>query len=287
MGNGLGNEGPADRPAAQAEERRQGTRVPDLIEDGAALAQGYAGLALTALAGPAAGVPGGIFVHRVARSLGLAVWRRLDRRQRRRAAGAFEVAVDRAKERIDQGERPRDDGFLGPDEAAPGWELLEGAMIHAANAYRERKVPYIGFLWSSFLFRPDIAPDYADVLLRLANRVSYRQLVALAFFAENAGSRALIDLDTEREMERWPFAQGLARELDELGDQLDLIGIEQRDGSIANPLSTMDAPRIEQQDLARVVLTTVARDLYELMELSRIPEDEKQAIFSLMERSPA
>jgi hypothetical protein len=61
-------------------------------------------------------------------------------------------------------------------------------MLHAASAYQERKVPYIGFLWASLLFRPDLSLDYAHVLLRLADRVSYRQLQVIAFLAENASA---------------------------------------------------------------------------------------------------
>jgi hypothetical protein len=108
----------------------------------------------------------------------------LEPRRQRRAAGAFEVAVGRAVERLNTGEAPREDGFISNDDSAPGWELLEGAMVHAASAYQERKVPYIGFLWSSLLFRPDISPDYGHYLTGLVDRLTYRQLVAIAFIAE-------------------------------------------------------------------------------------------------------
>ena len=155
-------------------------------------------------------------------------------------------------------------------------------MLHAASAYQERKVPYIGFLWASLLFRPDLSLDYAHVLLRLADRVSYRQLQVIAFLAENAGSEGLSRLQTKREEEgHWSFSNGLAVELAELGD-LSLFGFRQEDGSVPRPAGTYGGGDPESLNLHVFALTPLGKDVYDLMELQRIPAEEKEHIFDLI-----
>jgi hypothetical protein len=240
-------------PVPDDAEDRQRERAAQFIDDGAALAGGFAGLAATGIAGSVVGVAGGVLVTRIARSLASAVWERLlEPFQRRRASEAFDVGVGRAIQRMQGGEQPRRDGFLEADheENAPAWELLEGAMIHAANAYQQRKVPYIGFLWSSLLFRSDLSPDYGHFLLNLADRLTYRQLQAIAFFAENAGSDDLARLQAEREQQGgWWFADGLGVELNEGGD-VGLFGIKQASGAVTHPRGTMGSGGIESANLA-------------------------------------
>jgi hypothetical protein len=185
---------------------------------------------------------------------------------------------------MEAGEQPRSDGFLEADEEgnSAGSELLEGAMIHAANAYQQRKVPYIGFLWSSLLFRSDVSPDYGHFLLNFADRLTYRQLQAIAFFAENAGAVELNRLEAEREYRgHWPFANGLGVELSEGGD-LGVFGIEQAGGAVAHPRGGYGANDIESSPLSNVALTPLGRNLYELMELHRIPTEEKDRILDLI-----
>jgi hypothetical protein len=132
----------ADRPDDQADEERRDA----FAQDGADLAGGLANLAISVVTNPVLGVVGGVAVARLVR-LGLDVWdRMIEPRQRRRVSGAWEAGIGRAVERAQEGDVPRSDGFLEPDEfgESPGSELMEGVMIHAANAYQQRKVPYIG-----------------------------------------------------------------------------------------------------------------------------------------------
>ena len=83
------------------------------------------------------------------------------------------MATLRAQERLEDGETPRDDGFFDPGiegHDAPAEELLEGALLFAANAYEQRKVPLIGRLYASLVFT-SIPVAHANWLLRLAERL--------------------------------------------------------------------------------------------------------------------
>jgi hypothetical protein len=255
------------------------------------VAGGLLGGALGTIGGPpgiAAGAFGGVAATRVIKRLGAELYARvLAPRQRARAGRAFGVAAERIQERTEAGEQARTDGFFDaePGERAPADELLEGVLIQAANAYQERKVPHMGALFASLAFRDDISPAHAHYLLRLANRLTYRQLTAIAYFAENAESHELIRLQTNRDESGRPaFAEALGSELNERGDELRLLGIPQPGGMVVPSSATYGANSFESTQLRNVTLTALGRELYEVMELSRIPEADKAAIFEAMER---
>lgn len=43
-------------------------------------------------------------------------------------------------------------------------------LLHAMNAYQERKVPFLGAFFASVAHRSDISPSYAHSLLQIAER---------------------------------------------------------------------------------------------------------------------
>jgi hypothetical protein len=206
-------------------------------------------------------------------------------RQEARVGTVLWVIDTLIKERLAAGDTPRSDGFFEQREGReqpPAYELAEGVLLRAANEYEERKVPYIGALFASVAFRADIALPYANLLLRLADRLGYRQLQAIAFFAENAGSEQLARLEAERERKGgWWFANGVGVELDEAGD-IGLFGIEQESGAVTHPRATLSSGGIESAQLSRIALTPLGRNLYELMELDRLPQGEKDRILDLI-----
>jgi hypothetical protein len=131
-----------------------------------------------------------------------------------------------------------------------------------------------------------VSPAYGHHLLGLADRLTYRKLVALAFFAENGRTPRLITLDAKRKAEGiTPFGEGLGSELDELGE-LSLLGYYQDPEFVAKPSRTYGGgERLGDFEghLDAAALMPTGRDLYELMELHRIPEHETDHIFNLMQ----
>jgi hypothetical protein len=163
-------------------------------------------------------------------------------RQRARAGATLAIAVSDLEERSSSGQSPRADGFFErpSDGRPPAEELLEGVLLHAANAYQERKVPFMGAFFTSVAFPSDISPAYAHLLLQAAEQLTYRQLVVLAYFTENENSRELTDLTARRETEgHWELADGLGPELNELGDR-GLLGVRQANGGVISASGTWD-----------------------------------------------
>jgi len=264
-----------------------------LFEDTSSTIAGIAGGFL----GTIGGLPGivlgsaaGVGSARLIQHLGAEFHERvLAPRERARAAAALAVAAVRANERAEAGEARRADEFFEArgEGGVPAEELLEGVLARAGAAYDQRRVPHLGALYASIEYRSDITPTHAHQLLRLADNLSYRQLVIIAFFHDRAGNTELVHLGGRREVEgRWRFDEGLGPDLQELADNPGVLGIEQSDGRVIAVGQTWNGSDIETVDaLGNITLTALGQLLYELMDLDRIPSDEKDGIFRLMSRS--
>ncbi len=71
---------------------------------------------------------------------------------------------------------------LSPDTPSPAEEILDGVLRTAADEWEQRKVPYIGRIFGTVSFDPSISPPDASYLLKLAERLTYQQVVLLAFW---------------------------------------------------------------------------------------------------------
>ena len=164
----------------------------EVTETAAAVGGALAGTALTLIAGPFVGSASGEAVARVLLRIGYEIERRvLAPREERRIGGAYQAARDAAAIELQAGREIRSDGFFEqptPDGASPAEEILEGVLRTAAEAWEERKVPYIGRIGGMLSFDSSVSPADASYLLKLADRLTYRQFALLAFWeaAKNA-----------------------------------------------------------------------------------------------------
>ncbi|WP_322354858.1 hypothetical protein [Paratractidigestivibacter sp.] len=67
-----------------------------------------------------------------------------------------------------------------PGDRSAAEELLEGVLIAAQKEYEEKKAPYLARLYANILFHPEVSRPAANHLLKLANQLTYRQLVILS-----------------------------------------------------------------------------------------------------------
>jgi hypothetical protein len=92
----------------------------------------------------------------------------------------------RVIQNLSQGRTLRQDDFFAGDinERSAAEEIFEGVLLAAQREYEEKKVKYVGNLFANIVFEPNIDRAFANFLLRLAERLSYRQLCILALFAQ-------------------------------------------------------------------------------------------------------
>jgi hypothetical protein len=266
-------------------------RIGDLIESGSEIAGAAVGGALGLLGGPpgvAAGAVGGVLATRALKRMGAEVRLRLfGPRQEIRVGAAFAFAADEIRERLESGDEIRSDGwFEGNGSGRPeAEELLEGVLLNAANAYEERKVPYLGWLYASLVFDASVGRDYSNFLIRLADRLTYRELVIVALLSSEANHGHLIYLDAAHGEGDARSSDPIIAELTELG-QAGVIGVRQETGPVAAPQGTYGGGDMRSLPLAKLGPTTVGEDLHRLMRLDRIPGTELADAFSELGGDP-
>jgi hypothetical protein len=265
--------------ASGTPNHEQTARLRSFMESGGQVVGQVAGAAVAIVAGPVVGTGTGAVLGEILSRVGLEMHDRLlARRQGARAAGALDVARVRVREHMDAGDEPRGDGFFepGPDGRIDAEEVLEGTLLTAANSYEERKVPLVGRLYANLAFDPTVPPAHANFLLRLADRLTYRQLVILAFFAQAQSGEcemALVELSSGGSG-RLP-SPTLVAEMNDLSGAR-LLGFRQSDGTVSAPQDTWGdgGSGWRPGNLPQGALMTVGETLNRLMELDTVSQGD-------------
>ena len=277
-----------ERPDGEGDQEQL---ARDLVKTGGEVAGAAVGGALGLIGGPvgvAAGAAGGVLATRVFRRIGAELEGRwLSPREHARVGGAFAIAASDIKSRLDAGESLREDGFLdgNDDERSEAEEVLEGMLKAAADAYEERKLPYIANIYSSIAFRPDISAAYANTLVQLASRCTWRQFVLISLIGEDDSNFAE-KLGRILEPTVSPPAEPLAAiwiDLDTLAFS-GLVGVRQDDRSVAHVAAVLGGGSFRQLGWSRAALTAVGRDLFQLSQLIDVPKAELEAAIAALKR---
>jgi hypothetical protein len=185
---------------------------------------------------------------------------------------ALAFAIERLQVLKGQGIEVRDDGFFVEDPAgSAGAELIEGVLFAALQDHEEKKSLLYGNLLASIATDPTIDRGFANLLLRRAEQLSYRQLCLLAIVGTQSERQYLRD---QRSTPKDSWIQiAVIEELDELGyGRLEMVGVERDDG---RPPSNLGVP-------ADLRLRAIGSALYETMNLQEIPTEDKSEIVSLI-----
>lgn len=261
-------------------------RLRDLIESSSDLIGAVAGGAIGLVGGPAGSIGGaaaGVAITKTVRRVGVEVYDRLlVARQQERVGTVLAVALDDAQARAADGEKIRDDGFFdsGEGHRSDAEELLEGVLLQASNAYQERKLRHLGAILPSLAVRPDIPPADGHWLARLADRLTWRQFVVLAIFAEPPEERlSLRDIDQHVSGVMGPTG-GLRQEVDELGT-FGLLGVTNSNGETGPVGSTYDsASGIWGVPMVRWRLSVQGRLLVDVARLTDISTTERESVLN-------
>jgi len=107
--------------------------------------------------------------------------RQLSDREAVRVCEASMAAIRRIAHNHSAGAHVRNDGFFDSvqDDRSAAAELVEGMLRVAQREFQERKVDLFGNIAGNIPFQPGIDRSQAATLLRLGERLSYRQLCFL------------------------------------------------------------------------------------------------------------
>jgi hypothetical protein len=160
-------------------------------------------------------------------------------RERARIVTVFEVAIDRIRARLLSDHILRSDGFCEGvnNDRSPSEELLESVLLKARDSFEEKKVRHLGLFYANLVFAAHVSPQTAHQLLKLYDRLTYRQLCLIAL----VGERGTVDVEALRRPDHLdPDIESLKREEMELhSTDIGTIGLLSGVGSWVDQLSLL------------------------------------------------
>ena len=266
---------PNDRPRAG--------RTTHMLQDGAELVGALTGAAVGLVGGPEGamfGAAAGVVATKALGRLGTEIIDRVGDVEAIRVGAAATVIAADVDALTRDGRRPRDDGFFEPrgTRRPAADDLLEGVLRQAGATYEENKVPLLAHLYAGVAYS-DLAPADAQYLLRLADQVTYRQLVVLAVFARDQHVVELTRATVGRDEGRTRPSSGVALEIDNLADR-GVIGVQVAGGDqVARPSELWGSVGpASNHSFVDLKLLPAGERLNDLMQLATIPDDDSRAV---------
>ena len=136
------------------------------------------------LAGPAGAAGGAIVGEALKTVLGEMADRVLSRGEVRRTNTLAWFAEREIRAALDRGRPLRTDGFFDADtsDRSAADEVFEGVFLAAQREPEERKLALLGKMMARLAFSPTIDRSECNLLIRLAQQLSYRQFCLLSLF---------------------------------------------------------------------------------------------------------
>ncbi len=169
------------------------------IKIGAATIGGIAGAVLAGPLGAAAGSVTGAAIAPLLEHLGLQFSGVLGGRERARLEGVFEAAQEQIRRNLAARKVLRADGFLstGASDHSDAEEIFEAVIRKTQTEHENRKVKYLGILLGNLPFDSRLDRSQANLLVRIAFELSYRQYCLLALFNRPADFHVSFKYETE------------------------------------------------------------------------------------------
>ncbi len=189
--------------------------------------------------------------------------RQLSPREDYRVGKVLAIAALEIQQRLEKGENPRNDGFF--DEKSTGRsdaeEIAEAIILKCQREPQEKKIRYMGFLKANIGFDSDIGADMGHQLIKVAEELTYRQFCILKL----AKVKDIFGLRNEDYRGHGGFSKELYSVLYECKDLHDreyLAFGEEVGFGLTNAIP------------ANMTIQGVGRDLFSLMKLSLIPDED-------------
>lgn len=189
--------------------------------------------------------------------------RTLSESEKQRVSNTFLLIVDKIKQNIDDGLLPREDFFNGKEcNHSHAKAILEGVLLKAKDEYEEKKLKYYSNFCANLCFDPSTSFERANMLLKLVERLSYRQLIIIGYISN------IKELNTEKWDIVFKEKQNLAQYYDLYSEVIDLY----------NCRLIQQANRGLSMSLIACELSAIGKTLISLMELTTLPDSDIQIV---------
>ena len=256
------------------ESKDKKNNAEDVIELSSSMGGGIAGGMIGLVGGPV-GVIGGTIVGTVVGKLleiaGKEIKDRvLSKSEEKKIKTVYDLTREKIQKRMDEGKSVRDDGFFSDEERSGADEVFEGIMFAAQKEAEEKKLPYMANLFSNIVFDKNISREEANQLIKVAQEVSYRQLVIMQIIIVfQLGRNTFGKLNPSPETPRETVYRSI-HGYDNISILTEICDLY-RKGIVHSSTIIFDAASINP---SKLVLAGVGGQLYQLMELDKVPLDD-------------
>lgn len=195
--------------------------------------------------------------------------RQLSAQEDLRVGKVLVIAAQEIHQRRKNSENFRDDGFFDkqPTGRSDAEEVAEGILLKCQREPQEKKIPYMGYLLASIAFDSNISVDMGHQLIKVAEQLTYRQfcILKLVVVKERFGLRNQSYQSLNK------FSKELYQVLQECHD-LCLKG--RLDYKIPLTFSGEIAISYMNMQPNDMTIQRVGEDLFKLMKLSAIPDED-------------
>ncbi len=164
-------------------------KAEKLLDAGTGLVSASVGAAIGLAVGPLGAVAGaltGTMVEHAFVFVGNEIKERiLSKRENSRIQTTFQIAAEKINRNIEEGKKIRGDNFFKNvnDDTSDGEKLLEGVLLVAQREFEEKKLKCLGNLYANLAFTESVTPQNANMLIKLAESTTYRQLCEIRSIA--------------------------------------------------------------------------------------------------------
>ncbi|MDV8112733.1 hypothetical protein R3379_26790 [Bacillus sp. BAU-SS-2023] len=108
----------------------------------------------------------------------------LSERENKKIIESCAYSIEKISDNIQENKVLRDDGFFNNDgiSRSNAEEIFEGILFSAQKEHEEKKLKYYGYLFANIAFDESVSKNFANQLINIADRLTYRQLQILAMY---------------------------------------------------------------------------------------------------------
>ena len=189
--------------------------------------------------------------------------RHLSTREKVRLGAVLVIAAEEIRKRRASGENLREDGFFDekPTGKSDAAEVVESVLLKVQREPEEKKIQYMGYLLSSTSFYPQISVHFAHQLVKAAEQLTYRQLCILKLSVVKDDFE-LRDKDYRNDRVSAPELYEVLYACADLHLKEYITFGSNVDFGLTNAIPS------------RITLQGIGRDLFYLMKLSSIPDED-------------
>ena len=138
------------------------------------------------MASPTAGLVGAALSPIISSGVKSVLPKSLSERENKRVEIVFVQAVQKICNKLDHGVVPRSDEiyYANEVEIPNAQEVFEGVLLKAREEHQAKKLCFYSNFFANLCFDETINMDHAHYLLGLIERLTYRQLVVLAYLSD-------------------------------------------------------------------------------------------------------